>query len=214
MEHVPAEVRVLLLHGNVWVTEPLSEVGSAPAGTYLAPEDLHLSPGLGEDLQSWHADADNPLWRAIADDRDPSRIGSLPDDYRPDPQHAVHGFRLAARLQRELGEHWRVLHSSSHSFAGDESASTTHTILLRALDGDPIAGLVEVIDDHHRQQPARAVGATPQTVEKLARWRRGFLVDKSAESRADGADVAADLQHDLGLTAQIHYWAGDASPAI
>lgn len=206
---------MLLLHGDVWVTEPLLELGTAPSGAYLAPEDLHLSPGLSADLQLWHADAENPIWQAIADDRDPARMGPLPADYRPDPDHAVEGFRLAARLQRELGEHWKVQHSSSHSFAGDDlGVRPVRTIVLRALDGDPVAGLVEVIGDHHQQRPPRAFEIPPATTDRLARWRRGFLTAPTAEARAEGADIAAALQYELALTAQIHYWAGDASPTL
>ena len=207
--------RTLILVRDPWVGTPLLEHGPGLVGEYLTAEEVALSAATATALQRWDSDTSNPLWRAIADDSDPTRIGPLPADYSPDPEHAVEGFRLAARLQRELGDDWIIWYTSSHSFYGPATAHlerTVHRLLLRAFDGDPAASVVDLTGTHHEPRPAATFGATPATTSALALWRRAFNTSPDAETRAQGADAAALLQHDLGLTAQITYYAGDTAP--
>lgn len=179
----------------LWYRGSRECVDSADAGA------LGLSTPLRDDLRAWNDVFDS---RGEPDFEWPS--GAVRD------AHRVEAFVLASRVQLELGDDAHVWCGAG---AGIDTVAETGTavVLPSARPGTD----VEFSRDGERDvRSARAAGAREETAKAIVHWRarteRVGAPFGDAESRAVGLRTAARIQADVGLRAQVVFFAGASGP--
>ncbi|MFK4482858.1 hypothetical protein ABH929_001599 [Curtobacterium sp. AB7] len=179
----------------LWFRGSRECTGSVDAGA------LGLSRPLRDDLRAWNDVFDS---RGEPDFDWPS--GAVRD------AHRVEAFVLASRVQLELGDNAHVWCGAGGGIDTVAEAGTA-VVLPSARPGTD----VEFLRDGERDvRTARAAGTGDGTAKAIVHWRA--LTERvgtpfgDAETRAVGLRTAARIQADVGVGAQVVFFAGASGP--
>lgn len=196
--------KIILVMAEYMVGDsPLWHRGSADL---LGPADageLGLSSHLRRDLRAWN-DVFNSLGESDY---------AWPSDDVADA-HATGAFRLAARVQLELGD-------DAHVWCGGGGGIDTVTergisLVLSALQAD-----TDLESWRHGQrniQAARGIGVSGATAKAIIHWRalteREGTRSGNADTRALGLAAAGLVQADVGAGVQVVFYSGHSEPYL
>jgi hypothetical protein len=175
----------------LWYCGSRDMVGVADAG------DLGLSTQLRQDLQTWND---------VFDSRGEPDFAWPSDAVRD--AHRVEAFTLASRVQTELGDEAHVWCGAGQGVDMLTDVGTAVVLSLRRSGTD----LEFWRDGRADVRTARAAGAGEGTARAVVHWRalteRAAAPFGDAATRALGLRTAGRVQADVGIRAQVAFFAG------
>jgi hypothetical protein len=191
----------------LWYRGPRELVGDPEA------ERLGLSVSLRDDLRAWNDVFEQASSEVFDDRRESDPVpSSTSESAEVWEGHRVDAFTLASRVQLELGD-------DAHVWCGGGGGIDVVTQSGTAIvlpSGRPGTDVEFVRDGKRDVRSASSAGLREGTAKAVVHWRalteRAGTPFGDVETRALGLRTAGRVQSDVGLHAQVVFYAGASGP--